>query len=240
MQKISTRQMIEMFEAQRGSTFLGLIALTEPRMNKKSRITGEANPFLNEVTGEVELVKVNRLRVQINAHYDGMVSRRVAAMINTERRENGEEELSGPVLDEAVAERFHRGTSWHEAVNREDGTMTPFRAHKRTGVRYLGTLVRKTIGEPRYIDRRTGEVFEGEAIENRLAEFMPLPSRAKNQGLPADREVAFNVWKLSGIRALNMNGQTFRIRPNDEAEAEEVFEVLNEKLAEMEVPTALE
>lgn len=230
MEQISTDHLTEILEAKRGATCVGIIALTNPGMNKTSRVDGTRNQFFQD--GRCVIVKVQRVATWFNCRYNKAVEKRVALEINASRANEQLPPLEGDDLQSAIDERFRKGSNWQQAVIREDGTQTPFAEHRKTHVLYLRTMFTRTVGDPEYIDTRTGERHSYED----LAQFLPIKYGAKNQGLPRDKQVQYNTWKLEGIRALRMDGKTYRIRPPLEAEAEAVFAVMNRLLDKMQPP----
>jgi hypothetical protein len=244
MQQISTKNMREMLDVVKGAAMVGLIAVTDPyggKPLKKARAdcdalglkAGDPNPFLSaDAPDGCALVKVQRGHGMFNCKYNKAVEKRVAARINADRVAAGELPLEGAALTEAVDERFRKGDNWQQVVVREDGSLTPFAEHKGNGTLYLRTMFYKSIGEPTYIDIRDGKLYKFTDIEA----VLPTKSVNKNQGLPEDEVVRYNVWKLEGIRGMRLNGGAYRVRPAIEREAESVFAVLNGRLAEIDIP----
>lgn len=226
MELITTQQMTDLLEAKRGAACIGLIAVTDPGMNKTSRDTGCRNPFHGHI------VKIQRGAAWINARYNKAVEKRVAKEINEERATDNLPPLEGEALTDAIDERFRKGENWQQLVTREDGTLTPFAEHKSTGVRYLRTMFLRKIGKAVYIDTRDGTQYTYED----MAEYLPVHRGSPNQGIRLENQVRYNVWKLRNIRALRMDGITYRVRPPLEQEAQEVFDALRERLDEIEMP----
>lgn len=247
MQQITTREMRELLETVKGAAMIGLIAVTDPYNGsplKKARESfefqgrtiakGDPNPFLcADAPNGCALVKVQRGHGMFNCHYNRAVERRVAARINAEREAEGLPPLEGDALTAAVDERFRKGENWQQVVVREDGTLTPFAEHKGNGSLYLRTMFYNTVKDGvTYVDIRDGQTYSFTDIQH----ILPLKSPAKNQGLPVDEQVRYNVWKLEGIRGLRMGGSAFRVRPPLEREAEAVFEALNRYLSQIDIP----
>lgn len=236
MKNLSTRSMIEKLEGKRGAAMFGFIAVTNPYSGKplqKNRVTGAPNQFLcDELPNGTALVKVQRGHAMMNCHYNRAVEKRVAGEINDYRASIGEPALDGDELKAAIDERFRKGDNWQQVVVRDDGTLTPFAEHKTTGERYLRTMFYKPVGDVQYVDIRDGKVYEYTDI----ADVLPTKSDNKNQGLSKENQVRYNVWKLEGIRGLKMDGEAYRVRPALEREAEVVFDLLNARLAEIDIP----
>jgi hypothetical protein len=233
MEHITTVKMIQMLEVMKGATMAGFIAITDPYNGKplqKNRETGKPNQFIDK--DGCHLVKIQRGQAMFNCHYNKGVEKRVARRINLDRVLANLPELEGDALKRAIDARFRKGENWQQVVVREDGTLTPFAEHKGNGALYLRTMFYRPIGEVTYIDVRTGEKFTPEQIKD----VLPVKSANTNQGLSEEEQVWYNIWKLNGIRALNVKKQTFRVRPPLEKEAEEVFKVLNAHLSRMDVP----
>lgn len=247
MQQITTKAMREMLDGEKGATMVGMIAVTNPYGSQKPLqkardtftldgveiVKGAPNPFLDpDAPDGCALVKVQRGTGMFNCKYNKAVEKRVTARINAERAEAGEPPLSDEAMAIAVDERFRKGDNWQQSVVREDGSLTPFAEHKGNGTLYLRTMFYKLVGDATYIDVRNGNLYKYTDVQH----VLPVKSANKNQGLPADEAVRYNVWKLEGVRGLRMNGDAFRVRPPLEREAEAVFNVLNARLSEIDIP----
>lgn len=101
------------------------------------------NPYYGKVR------KNSRYNGQVNFHYDPAVIRQL--------------EKEGKSLDS-----FRKGESWHEPVIREDGTLTPFCQHKKSGKRYLRFRILNTI-DSEYVDDNNNRIEKSE-IEKYLQE----------------------------------------------------------------------
>lgn len=159
------------------SSFHGAKALgLTVRTDARLRQTG--NPY-----GKVW--KTSRVNVLINFHYDEGVLRRL------------EKEGKSP-------EDFLRGESWHKAVITEEGHLTAFCNHPKTGEFYLRVQLRGR-GLTTYATE-DGEEVTREEIEP----FLPKGSHYANQGL--DNPLEFLTYKLVSIVELRVDGETYTIQ----------------------------
>ncbi len=229
--QINTEQLKDILFDTRGSTFCGFVAvMPQDRMNKTSRTTGLLNPFWEG--RRCCLVKISRLSGQLNARYDKAVEKKVAKEITEERHLAGLPDLSEEEMIVAINERFIKGENWQQTVIREDGTITPFAEHKQTHELYLRVINQKVIGTPIYIDIRTNRQYTKDEVQ----QYLPVERDNTNQGLSPENQVLYNCYKLRGIRAMRLNKIVYRVRPHMEAEVEEVFRILNNRLSEIEIP----
>ncbi len=160
--------------------------LMEQKGSKFITIVTETEPRMRK-TGNpfVGATKVSRVNGRINANYDNNVLARLA--------KEGKD-----------ASEFTRGESWHEAITRADGSMTPFCAHKKTGAIYLRFVLENAI-DSHYFDA-TGVEIDKAAINPFLYE-----SNYSNQGL-GDNPVMFLVYSMESVKALTIDGMTYLVR----------------------------
>lgn len=159
----------------KGACFLSFVAETVPTMKK----TG--NPHMDR-----GIKKVARVHGLINFQYEDGVLRR----LEKEGKQSSD---------------FQRGTSWHEPVFREDGTMTPFAQHKNPEKRNLSYLRFMKRGR---IEAVYEDEFGNEVNENELKPWL-RKSRYGNQGLDDPLEIL--VYGLDKIREITIKGQTYVI-----------------------------
>ncbi len=142
-----------------------------------ARLKKTGNPY-----GQV--YKIARVNGLVNFHYDNGVLRRL------------EKEGKSP-------EDFRKGDSWHVAVLTDDGKLTPFSVHPKTGefyIRFLHVATLQTI----YVTEDGKELTADE-----VAPFLPKKSEYKNQGL--EDPLVFLTYKLAGIQEIVLEGETFSI-----------------------------
>lgn len=121
---------------------------------------------------------------QVNFQYDGAVRRQA--------------EREGIDPDEFVG-----GSSWHEAVVREDGTLTPFSAHKDSGKLYL--RVRRTSGEPsRYFDGN-GNRVEAEAV------MTPSALKGGYGNQPSEKKIMVQTIGFDSVVGATINGTVYTV-----------------------------
>lgn len=120
---------------------------------------------------------------QLNFHYDAAVLRRL------------EKEGKG-------ADAFEQGESWHEAVKRPDGTLTPLARHKsKADALYVRFRYLAHVAGPAFFDV-AGKPLDAEAVKPHL----PAPSTYANQG--TDDPVIFLTYGLDSIREVRTEGET--------------------------------
>ena len=151
------------------------------RTDPKMRKTG--NPFVGRV---VKVAKVNGL---VNFNYEANVLKQL------------EREGKSPA-------DFQQGESWHEAVVRNDGTLTPFCKHKTNGSLYLRfRLIGSIESEYRWINSDTPLTS---AEMDQLRPFIVV-STYSNQGVEAGSEIKFLTYGFSSVKVLTLEKQTFVI-----------------------------
>lgn len=129
--------------------------------------------------------KIATLNGQVNFFYDEAVLRRL--------EKEGKDSSS-----------FHKGESWHEAVCRPDGTLTPLCRHKETGEYYLRFRCIQNVSEARYITAK------GKRCNMRkLKPFLRPASTYENQG--CDDPIRILVYKLENILQITINGISYQL-----------------------------
>ena len=105
------------------------------------------------------------------------------------------------------------GTSWHEAVKRENGSLTCFRRHKRTGELYL--WVRPVTSYSKHFELDDGSRIE----EERFAQFVQRDETPfARQGLGEDYCAAYTI-RLENVRAIHFKGEEVDILDSTEGSA---------------------
>lgn len=184
MKIITESSLASMLETFTGAQFVSVVTETEPKMNKKSRVSKEPNPYLG---------RVKRMAVRagmLGASYEKAV---------TNRRES--EEHPEPVF---TAEALWNGKGEH--VN---GSKCLVR-HRETGKLYMvfypkhddtGTV---KVSESEWL-------CDGAPID--VAELQPyLPPVSEGSARQeTERPVPWRVIGLDGIRSLTMAGETYTV-----------------------------
>ena len=130
--------------------------------------------------------KVSKVSVLVNFHYDAGVVRRLEA----EGKDPND---------------FIRGESWHVAVLTDDGKLTPFCIHPKTGELYIRCQLRGR-GETTYFAEATGHELTKADIEA----FLPKKSNYSNQGL--DNPLEFLTYKLASVVEVVINGERWEVK----------------------------
>jgi hypothetical protein len=175
--------------------FCGLQTVTEPKLNKKSRETGD--PWFVVFPG------VDAGNVRKVAHGVALSGPDYKAIIDLRHEKI---EAAGGTPGTYVA-----GETWHEAV---EGTKC-LRRHKKTGELYAYfAFVSKVKKGDRWIPlkakTRIVDVTTGAELDKgKLAAFLPVEHAPQNQGLGEDDAVIVRTYKLSSVRALTVDGKVY-------------------------------
>ncbi len=184
-----------------GATFLSIGTATETKMNKTNGLTGDLkrpNPFWGKV------VSIRRSTYIPCYDYDGNVER---ARFKAAVKGNFEGDIE-----------FEPGETWYQRMIDEKGRRTAFGMHKDTGTLYFaGREMNKgkttylalvdIKNEDNAIIYRAGEEIPYEAF----SQYVPAYKPSAKQGLDAEDEVRARTLKLSSIRSVRHDGETYRI-----------------------------
>jgi hypothetical protein len=164
--------------------FVGVTTQTFPKFLVKSRVTKEM--FVDKFKVEKEqIVKVSNQSAQVGLVYADLIYRRLIA--------------EGKSTD-----KYESGESWHIPYN---DTRT-IRQHKTTGELYFYLfLTPKNKPDSFYLNTVTGAKVDKEE----LADFLPLPSIAKNQGLETENIVHVETLKLASLKRIAIDKQEYMI-----------------------------
>ena len=165
-----------------GAGFIGLVTSTEPKMNKKNRETGEANPFLN--------CMVRRI-----AHRNGIIGASYENAVNNQRKRE-----EHPEAGEFRAESLWNGKGRHI------GSSKILVEHTDSGKRYLVFYPSRTqaiLNDVWYVDNQETEL-------NDLKPYLPPVSKSTRQ--ETDKEITWRVIALDSIISLSLNGKTYKVK----------------------------
>lgn len=168
---VTEADLIALLSGYRGAKILALTTETDARLKK----TG--NPYDG-------VVKVSRINVMVNFHYDSGVLRQLAA-------------------EGKSADDFKRGESWHVPVLTEEGFLTPFCQNPKTGELYLRVRVLGR-GETRYFTKGGQELTHAD-----VEAWLPKESGYKNQGCESVLE--FKVYKLASVLEVGVDGRNYAV-----------------------------
>lgn len=214
---IDQAELIRHLSGLRGATFCSIVAVTDPsRSGMRVNATdgsGDRNPWF-EGTGRTKvchLRKVTRTGLCLNENYDDGVRRQM-------------------VRQGLDPDAWEPGQTWYTRETRDDGTLLPFARHNGDGAMYLCGRNLRTIGDPVFIDIRTGEIVS----EDEVYRFMPNTERyAKQRRAGVETVIARQVWGFEGIRAINIGGERFEIhRSFTDPENASVLETIAGMIAE--------
>lgn len=163
----------------RGAKMIGIISRTTPKMNKKSRVTGEKNPFLPE-----GVIRVAHRTVCIGASYEAAVNRQRVSEADP--------------MDEV--EYFNAKSLWRGAgEHASDYTVR----HIPTGKLYFAYRPSqdRVTGFPMTIEDEWTSAKTGEVLDHAdLIQYLPPPSKAKRQDV--DRPVPWRCLTLANVQDL--------------------------------------
>jgi len=164
-----------------GNTFLKIKTCTEPKMNKKSRITGDANPYL-DVRCHSELT------IALGFDYESAVNRQRVKELMEENDISKEEA-------ETLNEHFYSAGLWKgkgQHVNRYTVM------HTETGQYYLIYRPNQKISE-KFINSL------GIEIDPVVLEEFSAP-KVKNQSQGTEKEIPVRTLKLESVSGFTING----------------------------------
>ncbi len=130
------------------------------------------------------ILKSAHINAMVNFHYDTGVLRRV------------EKEGKSPDM-------FRQGESWHIAVLDNEGKLTPFCKHKKTGKLYLRVMVLGVTNIDYFSAKK--EKLEFDDIEI----FLYDAPRYQNQGL--DEPLQFLVYSFDNIKQISFDGDVYNL-----------------------------
>jgi len=196
-QILGKNQLVEILERIRGAAFCSLITVTNPHhsgLRMTAREGGERCPWIvgSGKSAVCHLRKISRTLVCLNEHYHNGVRRQM------------EREGLNP-------DTFVPGETWYTQDRREDGTMLPFATGINNRSRYLCGRNLKIIATAIYVDIRDGERVENDEV----ARFLPTAETRYGKQARAGlrKKIARQVWKLDGIRAMNIGGESIEVHP---------------------------
>ena len=99
---------------------------------------------------------------------------------------------------------YEAGDTWHEAFC---GSKV-IRRHKKTGELYFYVqLNANNVPKVKYVNVTTGK----EIAKEEIAEFLPIESAPKNQGLEDGNEVLVRTLKLESLKSLSACGEVYEV-----------------------------
>ena len=182
MKTIKANELPELFEGFAGASFVGLKTKTAPEFLKKGRVTGKT---LSEVVGTDMIVKESEYSAGIGYEYATSVKNKL-------------------LKEGKTGDEYEAGATWHESFN---GSKV-IRRHKKTGELYFYISL-NTNNKPKtqYFDVKNGKVIPKED----LAEFLPVESVPKNQGVEEGNEVNVRTLKLQSVASLSACGEIYNV-----------------------------
>jgi hypothetical protein len=168
------------------STFAQALSQTEPKLNKKSRVTGEPLPF-NKV------LNCRNINLQLNYDYEAQVIRR-------DEKQNAGEPSNFEAQEHTWARKVKGALARHKdyAI---DMLNIDFNSLDTTKL-YM-PYVKLRIDSQMYI--ADGKPIDKEALIN----FMPPASNYDNQ--PAEKKVVVEYMKLASIKEFTLSGVDYQI-----------------------------
>jgi len=179
---ISLSQFAYLLSTITGSSFAQAISETEPKLNKKSRVTGLPIPF-------AKVVNCRNLNLQLNYNYENQVN-------NKSLKEGIEPEF------EATA---------HAWAKRVSGALASHKDYNTIGLDILSLDVTK-LYMPYVKNRVDSQTFiaDGKEIaKDILNDFFPPKGNYENQ--PQEKKVLVEYMKLTSIKEFSYNGTEYKI-----------------------------
>ena len=188
MKLISEKELANRLENFTGASFVSIVTETEPKMNVKSRLTKEPNPYI----GRVKRVAVRG--GMIGADYSNAVQNRRVA-----------EDHPG-AMD---GQEFRAEALWNGKGEHVNGSKCLAR-HKGTGALYLVFYPRQD-SEGDVVVKESEWLCDGQPIEvSALASYLP-PVREGSPRQETERPVAWRTIALENITSITIGGETFTI-----------------------------
>lgn len=174
---LNPNQLVNELRKIRGATPATIIIRTTPRLNKKSRETGEDNPFFNPITRDWNIEKVSKFNVFLNFNYGNSVN-----------RQRGREEK-----EEGFTPAQHRYADHFE-------NMACILQHRDTRELYLYCKMERKLS----VEYRT--IIKSQPVsEAELQQYMPPRGMSRTQG--TDKEILVMSPKLSNLIEIHVNRQ---------------------------------
>lgn len=171
-----------------GASFVSVETVTEPKMVKHHRVTGEVNPFLNRVTR-----RATRLGM-LGAFYENAVQ-------NQRVREEHPAAMRG--------ERFRAEELWNGAGEHVDNSACLAR-HRRTGKLYL-VLYPRQDGEGTVVVQSSEWRVDGQPVEVSTLRPYLAAVREGTERQETERPIAWRTIALENIVSITVRGETFTI-----------------------------
>jgi len=197
MQILSVPEFVDILIGVNRSLFAGIQTVTEPKLTKKHRDTGEPWAVVFPGVDPATVRKVAHGVVLTGPDYSAIIERRHEKI-----------EAAGGTHGEYVP-----GETWHEAVP----GIKCLRRHKKTGELYAYfAFVSKVRKGDRWIPlkakTRILDMSSGiELDKGKLAGFLPVERAPQNQGLDTDEAVIVRTYKLESVRAITIGGTVYTI-----------------------------
>ena len=188
MKILTENQLADRLSTLTGAAMVSIVTATEPKMNVKSRLTKEPNPYMGRV------VRTAVRQGMIGASYENAVQNRRVA-------EGHEAAMAG--------ETFHAAELWNGKGEHVNGSKALVR-HKETNRLYLVFYPRQ---DAEGAVKVTKDVWlcDGEPIDEKcLKSYLP-PRREGAPRQETERPVAWRCIRLESIVSLTGWGDTFTI-----------------------------
>lgn len=191
-QIVTTDQLRDILYQRRGSCFINFRAeydmTAKGKMLKKHRITKEPNPYFED-----GLIKTSNTFGGVTFDYKAGVERRL--------------DKEGKDTDD-----WQQGTSWSQAVVREDNSLTPLSIHK-ADINDDGSFKPNARVYLRFrFDSSYSKYFSpkfGEIPVDELRDYLPAPSEYSNQNL--DEPLKFITVCLNNLVSLKMDNIVYKL-----------------------------
>lgn len=196
---VTLQELLAILNERKGAVMLVVETSTTPKMLKKSRTTGDPNPWENGV------LRVAIGRFVLNNNYGNNV-------------EAAREKDGHPAPEDFqpaglwVSEDFPEGAGYRIGKWLVGHRGKPGQLYFRTRPLRNPQTGQLDKLRDRYStnDDRDYE-FEGDELEALKRDYLPKPSNSRKQELPEDKQIPYRPYKIEGIVAVHLNGQRYII-----------------------------
>lgn len=178
---LTIQQFAQLLTSYNGSKFAQAQSVTEPKLNKKNRLTGEPMPFKT-------VLNARNINIQLNYDYEGQINRREI--------KEGAEVAEFSATEHAWAKHFQGALAVHKSELATDILSLDL-------TKCYMPYVKMRIDSQKYI-------ADGQEIsKDILLPFMPQKDDYSNQGI--ENKVRVEYMKLTSIKTFVCDGVEYQI-----------------------------
>ena len=189
---IDTNQLVDMVAGFKGHSIAFIRTMTEPDLTVKSRATKIPMELdLGFSKGDVR--KISLMSIRLGYDYEKSVT--------NELKKEGKD-----------SSEYVRGTSWHIPMPLSEGVSKTIHVHKEdTGKKYLYYQPNKHTNsswcKSEYVNMKTHKLIP----KSLLKDYLPLPSKPKNQGVDEGREIIPQTVHIENVKRLSFEGTVYNL-----------------------------